>query len=118
MNEKANMSIDEIIQAFESNLHSRKGKSSEASYVASLYNKGLNKILEKVGEEATEVILAAKDCDGSTETKANLVNECADLFFHTSVALSHLDIPLADLFNALEKRLGTSGHVEKANRTN
>lgn len=113
---QSNMSIDDIIQALETNLHSRKGKQSEESYVASLYNKGLNKILEKIGEEATEVILAAKDYDQSIESKTNIVNECADLFFHTSVALAHLGIPLNEIFTTLQKRLGTSGHAEKASR--
>lgn len=102
----------------QSNLEQRKTASPEDSYVASLYGKGLNKILEKIGEEATEVILAAKDASPKTAASQDaLVNECADLFFHTFVALSYLDIPLEEVFKTLAQRQGLSGHAEKAART-
>ena len=81
-------------------LAERRGADPDSSYVASLYGKGRNKILEKVGEEATEVLLAAKDGDRDA-----LVAETADLWFHTLVMLAEL-----------ERRLGTSGHTEKAAR--
>ncbi len=111
-------SIDDVIHALEHNLDDRKLSSAKESYVASLYQKGINKILEKIGEEATETILAAKDV--RTEDQASrsaLVNESADLFFHTFVALRHLDIPLKDVFEVLHNRLNISGHAEKASRT-
>ena len=116
MTEQKTMSIDEILVALEQNLDDRKKSTAEASYVASLYKKGLNKILEKIGEEATEVILAAKDAKDDQESRADLVNESADLLFHTFVALRHLDIPISDVFEVLGKRLNIAGHEEKASR--
>ena len=92
-------------------LEQRKTMAADSSYVASLYDKGLNKILEKVGEESTEVILAAKD--GSNE---EIVAETADLWFHTLVMLSHVGLTAEDVLKVLEKRFGLSGLEEKANR--
>jgi phosphoribosyl-ATP pyrophosphohydrolase len=77
----------------------------------------LNKILEKVGEEATEVILAAKDCD-SAEGRDALVGEVADLWFHSMVMLAHLDIELSEVTDCLADRFGVPGLVEKASRGN
>ncbi len=85
------------------------------SYVASLYSKGLNKILEKVGEEATEVIIAAKDHKSDPTA---LVNEVADLWFHTMVMLRHLDIPPEKVLETLAGRFGIGGHQEKISRRN
>ena len=99
-------------------LEARKGAAPESSYVASLYHKGLNKILEKVGEESTEVILAAKDADSSASTKSEVVKETADLWFHTIVMLSALDLSAQDVLDELATRLGVSGHDEKAAREN
>jgi phosphoribosyl-ATP pyrophosphohydrolase len=110
------LSITNVLDMLQKALDERKLQKPEDSYVASLHQKGLNKILEKIGEEATEVILAAKDAKDQS-TKHDLVKESADLFFHTFVALSHLDIPIAEIFEALESRLGTSGHTEKAARS-
>jgi len=86
------------------------------SYVADLHTKGLNKILEKVGEEATETILAAKDAKISGNNK-EVINETADLWFHSLVMLSHLGESAESVLKELETRLGTSGHDEKASRT-
>ena len=92
-------------------LAERRGADPDSSYVASLYGKGRNKILEKVGEEATEVVLAAKDGDRDA-----LVAETADLWFHTLVMLAEQDLGPEAVLAELERRLGTSGHTEKAAR--
>lgn len=86
-----------------------------SSYVASLHQKGLNKILEKVGEEATETILAAKDAEQSGNNK-ELIGETADLWFHSLVMLSHLGENADSVLNELARRFGVSGHDEKASR--
>ncbi|QQD18957.1 phosphoribosyl-ATP diphosphatase [Spongiibacter nanhainus] len=96
-------------------LESRKGASPESSYVASLYHKGLNKILEKVGEEAVETVLAAKDAERA-EDKSALIGETADLWFHSLVMLAHLDCDHRDVLNELAQRFGLSGLDEKAAR--
>lgn len=89
----------------------------ESSYVASLHDKGLNKILEKVGEECTETILAAKDAKASGDTR-ELIAETADLWFHCLVMLSHLGENADAVLNELARRFDVSGHAEKAARTN
>ncbi|WP_111642976.1 phosphoribosyl-ATP diphosphatase [Marinimicrobium alkaliphilum] len=89
----------------------------ESSYVASLHDKGLNKILEKVGEECTETILAAKDAKASGDTRA-LIYETADLWFHSLVMLSHLGENADAVLHELARRFDVSGHAEKATRTN
>jgi len=97
----------------------RKTAASDSSYVAGLYAEGLNKILEKVGEESIETILAAKDAENSAPNSAereNLIKETADLWFHSLVMLSHLDIGTNELLQELDKRFGTSGLTEKAAR--
>lgn len=96
-------------------LTERKQASADSSYVASLYQKGLNKILEKVGEEATETILAAKDAETSGDTK-DVIYETADLWFHSMIMLSALDVHPQQVLDELERRFGTSGHAEKAAR--
>ncbi|MFD1261015.1 phosphoribosyl-ATP diphosphatase [Entomomonas asaccharolytica] len=96
-------------------LAERKQAAPESSYVASLYHKGLNKILEKVGEETTETIIAAKDAamNGNTE---DVIYETADLWFHSLVMLSALNIEPQQVLDELERRFGLSGHAEKAAR--
>ncbi len=96
---------------------------ADSSYVAQLHAKGLNKILEKVGEEATETILAAKDYaasqakeENSDTDRAALISETADLWFHTLVMLSHLDANANDVLEELARRFGVSGIDEKASR--
>ncbi|MGD8175958.1 phosphoribosyl-ATP diphosphatase [Marinimicrobium sp. ARAG 43.8] len=88
---------------------------AEASYVASLHAKGLNKILEKVGEECTETLLAAKDAENSGDHRA-LISETADLWFHTLVMLSHLGENADAVLAELAGRFDLSGHEEKAAR--
>ena len=107
--------MDDLLTALDKVLTERKTASPEGSYVAALNAKGLNKILEKVGEEATEVILAAKDAAESGDSEA-LVNEVADLWFHTMVMLTHLDLDHTDVFTVLDARMGLSGLAEKAVR--
>ena len=98
-------------------LAERKKASPDSSYVASLYHKGLNKILEKVGEECTETIIAAKDAALSGNTD-DLVYETADLWFHTLVMLGHFNVGSDAILAELARRLHTSGHTEKAARQN
>ncbi|GGK61522.1 phosphoribosyl-ATP diphosphatase [Amphritea balenae] len=96
-------------------LEQRKIATAEKSYVASLHAKGLNKILEKVGEEATETILAAKDAQSSGDN-SDVIYETADLWFHTLVALSHLGERPEAVINELARRFDMSGLEEKASR--
>lgn len=97
-------------------LESRKqAGDAEASYVASLHKKGLNKILEKVSEECTETILAAKDAQISGDN-SELIYETADLWFHSLVMLSHLGENADAVLNELARRFDLSGHAEKAAR--
>ena len=108
---------DDILKQLGDILESRKqAKDGETSYVASLHAKGLNKILEKVGEEATESILAAKDAKTSGDN-SDLIYETADLWFHTLVALSHLGERPEAVVAELGRRFGVSGIEEKASRT-
>ena len=97
-------------------LDQRKKAEPDSSYVASLHHKGLNKILEKLGEECTETILAAKDAQDD-ESKQHLIYETADLWFHSLVMLSHLDLNANDILNELERRFNLSGLEEKASRS-
>ena len=97
-------------------LEERKGASPDSSYVASLYHKGLNKILEKVGEECTETLLAAKDAAVSGHHD-DLIYETADLWFHSLVMLSHFNVHPDAVLNELARRFNVSGHAEKAART-
>ncbi len=88
---------------------------ADNSYVAQLHNKGLNKILEKVGEECTETLLAAKDAQTSGNND-KLIYETADLWFHSMVMLSHLDTDIQAVIDELGRRVGLSGLDEKAVR--
>ena len=103
--------MSDVIDRLASELEARKQADPGESYVASLYGKGLDAILKKVGEEATEVVMAAKD--GAAD---KIVYEVADLWFHTLVLLAQQDIEAKAVLDELERRMGTSGHVEKANR--
>src|SRR5210317_1768126 len=89
-------------------LETRKGAEPESSYVASLHHKGLNKILEKVGEEAVETIIAAKDVSNSGDIN-NVIYETADLWFHSLVMLSHLGSDATAVLKELERRFDISG---------
>ena len=91
------------------------GGDAEKSYVARLLHKGPDAFLKKIGEEATEVVMAAKDADhGGDRTK--IVYEVADLWFHSMIALAHYGLSPADVVAELERREGTSGIEEKALR--
>jgi phosphoribosyl-ATP pyrophosphohydrolase len=108
---------NDILQQLTEILESRKNNAgAETSYVASLHQKGLNKILEKVGEECTETILAAKDAQASGDT-TDLIYETADLWFHSLVMLSHLGTDADAVLKELARRFNVSGHDEKAART-
>lgn len=91
------------------------GGDPENSYVARLLYKGPEAFLKKIGEEATEVVMAAKDVDYGAD-KAKLVYEMADLWFHSMVALAHYGLAPADIISELERREGISGIEEKALR--
>lgn len=93
----------------------RHGGDPESSYVARLLHKGPDSFLKKIGEEATEVVMAAKDVDHGGD-KAKLVGEVADLWFHCMIALSHYELTPADVVAELQRRAGTSGIQEKAMR--
>ena len=102
-------------------LEERKSAEAGSSYVASLYDKGLDAILKKVGEEATEVVMAAKDAEhheGLSKNTDKIIYEVADLWFHTLVLLAQQNLHPDDVLKELERRFGTSGLVEKANRKN
>ena len=108
--------MNEILAELSRVLEERKHADPATSYVASLHNKGLNKILEKVGEECTETLLAAKDAALSGDNKA-LIGETADLWFHSMVMLSHLGSNTDDVLAELAQRFDLSGLEEKARRT-
>jgi len=98
-------------------LAQRRDAEPESSYVASLHAKGLNKILEKIGEEATEAVIAAKDAQQSGDN-SELIYEVADLWFHSLVALSHLGESSDAVTQELARRFNLSGLAEKAARDN
>ncbi|WP_455216962.1 phosphoribosyl-ATP diphosphatase [Kaarinaea lacus] len=104
------MSSDVLIQLAEV-LESRKGASPGSSYVASLYDKGLDDILKKVVEEATETVMAAKEGDAD-----QIIYETADLWFHTLVMLANQGLGPQQVLDELERRFGLSGIEEKAGR--
>jgi len=93
-------------------LEDRKQAAPDSSYVAKLYDKGLDSILKKIGEEATETVMAAKDGDAE-----QIIYETADLWFHTLVLLAHQGLKPDDVLNELGRRFGLSGLEEKASRT-
>ncbi len=92
-------------------LEERKHHSADKSYVAGLYAKGLNQILKKIGEEATEVVIAAKDGD-----KNQIIYETADLWFHCMVLLAQQGLHPNEVMEELQRRFGLSGLDEKAQR--
>ena len=107
--------MTDVLTALDKVLLARKTAAADSSYVAALHAQGLNKICEKVGEEAIEVILAAKDT-APRDDQAALINEVADLWFHTLVMLSHLDTNHTAVLAVLDQRMGLSGLTEKASR--
>ena len=109
--EQAGSEMTDVLGRLARVLEERKGADPGSSYVASLYAKGLDAILKKIGEEATETVLAAKGGDPK-----QVVYETADLWFHTLVMLAHQEIGPEPVLRELERRFGLSGHAEKANR--
>jgi len=102
---------DDILRQLAKVLEQRKQADPDSSYVAGLYHKGLDTILKKIGEEATETVIAAKGGDAD-----ELVYETADLWFHTLVLLAHQGVDPDRVLNELERRFGLSGLEEKAAR--
>lgn len=109
--------LERLTQVIESR-KPQAGGDPEKSYVARLLSKGPDAILKKIGEEATEVVMAAKDLEslGDEGHKKALVGEMADLWFHTMVALAHFDLSFEDVVHELARREGLSGLEEKALR--
>lgn len=109
---KLNVTMNDILDRLSHLLEARKSADPQTSYVAKLYAKGTDAILKKVGEEATETILAAKGDD-----KSQIVYETADLWFHTLIMLANADIHPQDVLDELARREGLSGIDEKNART-
>ena len=103
--------MSDILAQLADVLEERKQADPESSYVAKLYDKGLDGILKKIGEEATETVMAAKDGD-----KDKIIYETADLWFHTMVLLAQQGLKPDDVLNELARRFGLSGLEEKASR--
>ena len=101
----------DILQAVYEVILERKESGSDSSYTSSLMRGGIDKILKKIGEEATEVVIAAKG-----GVRNEIVYETTDLVFHLLVLLGHQNIPPEDVYNELRRRFGTSGIAEKAAR--
>ncbi len=117
MDDKSMSSYDSLAR-LAAVIESRKpanGGDPATSYVSRLLHKGPDSFLKKIGEEATEVVMAAKDVDHGAD-KSRIVYEVADLWFHTMVALAHYGLTPADVVAELERREGTSGIEEKALR--
>lgn len=106
--------LDRLAAVIDSRLPAR-GGNPDASYVARLLHKGPDAFLKKIGEEATEVVMAAKDADHGGD-RQKIVNEVADLWFHSMVALAHYGLAPRDVVAELARREGTSGIEEKALR--
>jgi phosphoribosyl-ATP pyrophosphohydrolase len=105
------MSNESFLEELAVILESRKRADPGSSYVAKLFQNGQDAILKKIGEEATETILAAKGGD-----KQHLVRETADLWFHSMILLAHSGLRPSDVIDELKRREGTSGLAEKAAR--
>jgi phosphoribosyl-ATP pyrophosphohydrolase len=103
--------MNDIFERLSQVIEQRKSASPDSSYVAKLYQKGINSITKKIGEEATETIIAAKDGD-----RNQIVYETADLFFHTLVMLSYFEIKPSEVLDELARREGISGIEEKLSR--
>ncbi|MGZ8136060.1 MAG: phosphoribosyl-ATP diphosphatase [Methylococcaceae bacterium] len=105
--------MSEILHQLAQVLEERKKETADKSYVASLYAKGLDSILKKIGEEATETVIAAKGGD-----EQQIIYEMADLWFHCMVLLANQGLGPDDVLNELQRRVGLSGLQEKAQRNN
>ena len=107
-----NNSTDDVLARVAATIERRKGADPAGSYVATLLAKGDDAVLKKIGEEATETVMAAKDGD-----KIRAIAEVADLWFHCLVLLARHGLGPADVLDELARREGVSGHAEKASRT-
>ena len=103
--------MSDVLNRLAEVLEERKSAEADSSYVASLYAKGLDAILKKIGEEATETVMAAKD-----GAKDKIVYETADLWFHSMVLLAQQGLSPQDVLEELDRRFGLSGYDEKAAR--
>ena len=103
--------MSDVLQRLAAVLEARKASDPDSSYVARLYDRGLDAILKKIGEEATETVMAAKDGDSR-----KIVSETADLWFHSMVLLAQQGLGPEDVLNELDRRFGLSGLEEKAHR--
>jgi phosphoribosyl-ATP pyrophosphohydrolase len=113
------MNVNDSFDQLAKLLETRKGGDPETSYVARLFAKAPDAFLKKIGEEATEVVLACKDASHGGNTAAlqqKIVSETADLWFHNMVALSYYGLSSRDVLAELERRMGLSGLDEKAAR--
>lgn len=104
--------MSDILQQLTTVLNERKQADPDSSYVASLYAGGTDKILKKLGEEATETVIAGKG-----GRRDEIIYETADLWFHSLVLLAHNDIDPQLILDELDRRFGLSGHEEKASRS-
>ena len=110
--------MNDVLNRLAEIIESRKianGGDPEKSYVARLFAKGDDAILKKIGEEATETVMAAKDARVSTD-KSKILYECADLWFHSLIMLAQFDLTPQDVLDELARREGLSGIEEKAAR--
>lgn len=110
--------MSEILQRLSEVIESRKpinGGNPDTSYVARLFAKGDDAILKKIGEEATETVMAAKDARADGDI-SHVLYECADLWFHSMIMLAQFNLTPQDVLNELARREGLSGIEEKANR--
>jgi phosphoribosyl-ATP pyrophosphohydrolase len=103
--------MNDVLARLSQLIEQRKSAAPESSYVASLYAKGADAILKKIGEEAAELLVAAKNREPGA-----IVHETADLWFHTLVLLASQGLKPDDVLHELERRFGVSGHEEKAKR--
>ena len=103
--------MSEVLTKLAEVLEQRKEAEPDSSYVAKLYSKGLDSILKKIGEEATETVMAAKDGDAD-----KIIYETADLWFHSMVLLAQQGLGPEDVLKELDRRFGLSGLEEKASR--
>lgn len=104
--------MNDLLNQLNEVLKARKTASPDSSYVAGLYSKGENAILKKIGEEATELVMAAKE-----HNKQQIIHETADLWFHTLVLLCSVELEPDQVLAELQRRFGLSGLDEKAGRS-
>ena len=109
------MKMSDVLNRLGSVINERRKGNPNLSYVAKLHELGLDKILEKIGEESTELIISSKNINSSAN-RTKVVGEVADLWFHCMILLSHLDGDVEEVLDCLQERFGVSGLTEKASR--